>query len=763
MGSPSVATGSISVAATFNSQQPGFTATAPANGPQPALNLSGQVGTAAVGITNAANSLALTSTRYANPRRGEFQHTAGTSTAAVLTAALLNDANEPVTDASGNPNPVANPYTGQVVLIDRGLVGFHQKALAASRAGAAAVVIVNDRPGGPPGMAAAAGLPQLTIPVVSVGQDVGAQFSSTGVANTPPARPSLMFSISPENAANADEIAAYSSRGIRRGDNRLKPDMAAPAENVTVNVAGTGNGVGSFNGTSSAAPHVSGSMALLRQLTNSHTDTPTWSMEELKALMMNSATGNPIVGGVSGSIRYGLARVGLGRLNLNPLGGIPTAVAMSTDAEFPVSVSFGAVDVPADQTITVDKNFKVVNKVATGGSRTFNLSFDNVTPAPGVSFSFPDGPSVTVPVSGSTTIRVRMTADGTAMRHARDLSTTATQVFVLGPPAAFLARTFPSEAAGNIILEEDIPVTGPEGVAPGSRMRLSVHSIPRPTSNLSVTPASLTYPVGSAVQNYTFNGLGINTGGNLDTTVFPVADIQSHAKGFELQFNRAATQTDPFFRTAEILQVGVTSDFALRSTPYDPATTNNQSAVVVFAVTTANDFNTAGASGTDVRVLVDTNNDNVENITVRSFAWNDPSYSTTSDLRLEHVSLGHQSVGFRDPDDDGLLHQHPEWTGFQQPEQQHRDVAGQPGASWDHRSESALPLQGHVLVLLRHVCVADAVVDLRCVATGRGRLRWHWDRALRECGCARHQSPGDGEHHQPCREQVARPAHGLSA
>jgi subtilisin family serine protease len=270
--------------------------------------------------------------------------------------------------------------------------------------------------------------------------------TASGVANTPPARPGLQIGLSPENPGNSDEITAYSSRGPRRGDNRLKPDMTAPAENVTVINRGTGNGVASFNGTSSSAPHVAGAMALLRQITNSADDTPDWTMEELKALMLNSATGNPFVGGINSSLRYGLGRAGVGRLNLAPAGGIPTAVAMSTDAEYPVSVSFGVLEVPVTQTLEFDKEFEVINKATSGGSRTFDLSFDYVTPVPGVTVSFPNGSSVTVPENSSTLAIVRVTVDGAALRHARDLSTTPRQVFVIGPPPTFLPRRFIAEA-----------------------------------------------------------------------------------------------------------------------------------------------------------------------------------------------------------------------------------------------------------------------------------------------------------------------------
>ena len=86
----------------------------------------------------------------------------------------------------------------------------------------------------------------------------------------------------------ADTIATFSSRGPRRGDAGLKPDLAAPGTGIVSAKTGSGSERVSSSGTSMAAPHVTGLMALLRQ---AH---PDWSVEELKALVMNSAM--PIVG-----------------------------------------------------------------------------------------------------------------------------------------------------------------------------------------------------------------------------------------------------------------------------------------------------------------------------------------------------------------------------------------------------------------------------------------------------------------------------------
>ena len=85
----------------------------------------------------------------------------------------------------------------------------------------------------------------------------------------------------------ANMVASFSSRGLWRGDGGLKPDVAAPGTGIVSAKTGTGSERVSSSGTSMAAPHVTGLMALLRQ---AH---PDWSVEELKALVMNSAM--PIV------------------------------------------------------------------------------------------------------------------------------------------------------------------------------------------------------------------------------------------------------------------------------------------------------------------------------------------------------------------------------------------------------------------------------------------------------------------------------------
>jgi serine protease AprX len=96
------------------------------------------------------------------------------------------------------------------------------------------------------------------VVVVSAGNS---GYSGCGTVDAPPALHDASFSIGATNSS--DQIASFSSRGpvTVDGSNRPKPDVSAPGVGVRSSVPGGGY---SFKqGTSMAAPHVSGLMALL--------------------------------------------------------------------------------------------------------------------------------------------------------------------------------------------------------------------------------------------------------------------------------------------------------------------------------------------------------------------------------------------------------------------------------------------------------------------------------------------------------------------
>jgi subtilisin family serine protease len=87
-----------------------------------------------------------------------------------------------------------------------------------------------------------------------------------------------------------NNLAVFSSRGPRVGDEAIKPDITAPGVAITAARA-AGNNLGTpvndfyqkLSGTSMATPHVAGSAALLLQ------QHPTWTGEQLKEELMNTA------------------------------------------------------------------------------------------------------------------------------------------------------------------------------------------------------------------------------------------------------------------------------------------------------------------------------------------------------------------------------------------------------------------------------------------------------------------------------------------
>ncbi|HEY9078032.1 MAG TPA: S8 family serine peptidase [Anaerolineaceae bacterium] len=268
--------------------------------------------------------------------------------------------------------------------------------------------------------------------------------------------------------ANNDIIASFSSRGPRSGDNFLKPDVSAPGVSIWSVAAATGNQGKSMGGTSMASPHVAGMMALLKQL---H---PTWSVQELKALAMNTANHSPW--DYASDEPVGLSRAGAGRVDAEQAYASP-AIVYNKDDLGAVSVSFGSPQVVT--TTSLVKNVDLVNKGTT--TVTYNVSYLDITDAPGVNYTIALAvagspaltPSDDIAVNGNSTVSLKVYASFDASLMANTFEETI-QLTQGGVPRHWL-----TEESGYFVFQEKTD-TYPD-------LRLPVYSNARAASNMATT------------------------------------------------------------------------------------------------------------------------------------------------------------------------------------------------------------------------------------------------------------------------------------
>jgi len=228
--------------------------------------------------------------------------------------------------------------------------------------------------------------------------------------------------------------ASFTSRGPRLGDAGLKPDISAPGEAIVSARSGSpGTGSRLASGTSMAAPHVAGAMALLRQI---H---PDWRVEELKALAMNTArlqSTDPTQSDGQG-YPYGPTRTGSGTIDLaNALN--TNVIAFNGDAQGAVGISFGIPEVI--DSMTGVKNLRILNRGDTPAR--YLLTIHTIVDTAGVSFSF-DRDNVTVPAGSSASVPVFLTAAAADLSHTRAPNVSDTQ----SRPRHWL-----SEESGHVLL-----------------------------------------------------------------------------------------------------------------------------------------------------------------------------------------------------------------------------------------------------------------------------------------------------------------------
>jgi subtilisin family serine protease len=410
-------------------------------------------------------------------------------------------------------------FTGQLALVDRGGgCGFTVKVKNAQDAGATGVIVANNVAG----TISMGGVdPTITIQSLSITQADG---------NAIKAQLAGGVNATIRITTSADLVSASTSRGARRNDTGAKPDISAPGTTIISTGMGTGNQPLTNSGTSMATPHISGAMALLRQL---H---PDWSVAELKALVMNTANHDLFTGIDGTGTKFGVARIGAGRADLKDASEAEV-IAFADDDTGGVGVSFGNPEVLGTATDT--RTVRVENKGTVDA--TYNVGYAGLNDVPGVDYSFPDGPTVTVPAGGSTTFRIQLNANAAAMKHPRDATMTSVQPAVTGN-----VRYYMSEESGYITLT-------PPG---GTSLRLPVISAPRPASNMSTTHNYVLFTAPTGSTNIGLTGQDVNTG-----TTFPL-DERSLVSAFELQATSPAIPGLPSQASdADLKAVGVTSDF----------------------------------------------------------------------------------------------------------------------------------------------------------------------------------------------------------
>jgi subtilisin family serine protease len=199
----------------------------------------------------------------------------------------------------------------------------------------------------------------------------------------------------------ADNIAFFSSRGPRVGDGAVKPDITAPGVDIVAAKAAEGtigdpaqDGYVSLSGTSMAAPHVTGSAALLAQ------QHPDWTGAQLKAALTASAKPNPdLTPFDQGSGRVDVAR----------------AITQTVVSQ-PTNVSLGTVAWPHgdDQPVTKPLTYRNTGPAAVTLTLAVEAKGPDGRPVPDGVFTL-SGNQVTVPAGGQAEVSVTAdTRPGTA-------------------------------------------------------------------------------------------------------------------------------------------------------------------------------------------------------------------------------------------------------------------------------------------------------------------------------------------------------------
>lgn len=347
----------------------------------------------------------------------------------------------------------------------------------------------------------------------------------------------LALSLSVTDPRVVDTLDASSSRNSHGAPGVVKPDVTAPGNTILSAGSGTGNLGASETGTSMATPHIAGVAALVKK---AH---PSWSAEQLKAAVMNTAVHDLYTGPNKTGKKYGPARVGAGRTDAR-YAVKTTLLAYSKTKPGVVSASFGVVEAPiTSRTVTRKQQITVQNTAAS--KRKVTLSYSPVTKQPGVSYTL-SKKKITLKARSKTTVTVTMTVRPSALRRTLESTMSATTVSELTGERG--RRQFVSAASGHLLVKRSgdpalrVPVYG--AAKPVSATTVAATRT-GPTAVLKVSGSGIAQ--GSGSQAYQSIGSPLVLGSSsrkLPTcAVRQVTDcvLNSTARGVDLQYTGLAS------------------------------------------------------------------------------------------------------------------------------------------------------------------------------------------------------------------------------
>jgi subtilisin family serine protease len=480
----------------------------------------------------------------------------------------------------------AGTFTGKIALISRGTCTFVVKVKNAQNAGALGVLIVNNINTFPATMGGADAT--ITIPTMmttlAIGQSLKTDMAvgTVTVLLTTAYRDAFVMT----DPTIVDTVSSFSSRGPARAGTLLKPDITAPGDTIFSTANGTGNKGTSFNGTSMATPHVAGVMALLKQM---H---PTWTVPELKALAMNTAT-NDLWTSTAHTAKHTPTRVGAGRVNVANAT-LTSVIAYNTANPELVSLSFGEQAVLGTQSFVMSITIKNTGVA----SADYNVSFNEFYQSnPGLTFILLDASDVgldhpvTIPAGGTLEIKVQVTADATALTRARDAS-----IATIG---TYGYRSRFAEGGGYVTLTSTVHPT----------LRVPVHIAARPASAMSVTESGIYLPA-AVTGTFSLTPIGTPVDTTDDISLVSILELMDTSPN-----EPSSSGTND---AADMHYIGATSDYPF----YTFA-----NSTMYFGIATYGKWDTSNSVEFDV--YIDVNEDGVYDYVV--FNYNEGLFTGTTD------------------------------------------------------------------------------------------------------------------------------------